>query len=60
MSKHGILQNEVRHENEVRSKSSAFPTLLAIVPNDFFVGLVPLDRVNTSSAHSTDSLSVQR
>ena len=56
----GYLQNEVRRENEVRSKGSAFPTLSAMMPDDFFVDLLSLDRVNTSSAHVTDSVSVQR
>ena len=55
-----MLQNEVRRENEVRSKGSAFPTLSAMMPDDCFVDLLSLDRVNTSSAHVTDSVSVQR
>ena len=44
----GILRNEVRHEDEVRPKNRVFPTLSAMVLDDVFVSIMPLDGVNAS------------
>lgn len=58
--KQTTLDDEVAHKNEVRSQNSVFPTLSATVLNDVSVGLIPLEPVGTSSAHSTDSVSSRR
>lgn len=46
--------------NEVQVRDSAFPTLTAMMLDDVFVGLAPLDRVDTFLAHLTDCVSLQR